>query len=111
MDTLEFFPHNYQMPQLYSTDILLMEANDMSHALQNPCPEIPFTNVGDDIILALTALAEILKLKFEKPHIPKLPALHAKVTQRTFLAKSSNPILASPMPPPCQKRSQTTIHA
>jgi hypothetical protein len=111
VDTLEFFPHNYQMPQFYSTDILIMAANDMSNSLQNPHPEVPFTHVGDDTISALTALAEIFKLKFEKPHIPKIPALPAKVTQRTCLVESSNPILASPMPPPRQTRSQTTIHA
>jgi hypothetical protein len=29
VDTLEFFRHNYQMPQLSSTDRLLMAANDM----------------------------------------------------------------------------------
>jgi hypothetical protein len=36
VDTLEFFPHNYQMPQLSSTDRLLMAAKDMTDALQNP---------------------------------------------------------------------------
>jgi hypothetical protein len=111
VDTLNFFPHNYQMPQLSSTDILLMAANDMSNALQNPHPEVPFTHVGDDTISALTALAEIFKLKFQKVHSPILPAPPAKVTQRTCLAESSNPILASPMPPPRQTRSHTTIHA
>jgi hypothetical protein len=34
VDTLEFFPHNYQMPQLSSTDRLIMAANDMSNALK-----------------------------------------------------------------------------
>jgi hypothetical protein len=34
VDTLEFFPHNYQMPQLSSTDRLIMAANDMTDALQ-----------------------------------------------------------------------------
>jgi hypothetical protein len=29
VDTLEFFPHNYQMPQLSSTGRLIMAANDM----------------------------------------------------------------------------------
>jgi hypothetical protein len=29
VDTLEFFPHNYQMPQLSSTDRLIMAANYM----------------------------------------------------------------------------------
>jgi hypothetical protein len=37
MDTLEFFPHNYQMPHLSSTGRLLMAAKDMTDALQNPC--------------------------------------------------------------------------
>jgi hypothetical protein len=34
VDTLEFFPHKFQMPQLSSTDILIMEANDISNALK-----------------------------------------------------------------------------
>jgi hypothetical protein len=63
VDTLEFFPHNYQMPQLLSTDRLLMAAKDMTDALQNPHPEVPFAQVGDDTILALTDLAAIFKLK------------------------------------------------
>jgi hypothetical protein len=98
VDTLEFFPHNYQMQQLSSTDRLIMAANDMSNALKNPHPEVPFTHVGDDTISALTALAEILKEKVQKVHIPELPAAPAKVTQRTRLAESSSPILASPVP-------------
>jgi hypothetical protein len=41
VDTLEFFPHNYQMPQLSSTDWLLMVAKDMTDAFQNPHPDVP----------------------------------------------------------------------
>jgi hypothetical protein len=104
VDTLEFSPHNYQMPQLSSTDRLLMAANKMSNALQQPHPEVPFTHVGDDTISALTALAEIFKLKFEKVHIPIIPAAPAQVTQRICPAESSNPILTSPVPPPRQTR-------
>jgi hypothetical protein len=48
VDTLEFFPHNYQMPQLSSTDRLIMAVNDMSNALENPHPEVPFTHIRDD---------------------------------------------------------------
>jgi hypothetical protein len=97
------------MPQLSSTDRLIMATNDMSNALQHPHPELPFTHVGYDTISALTALAEISKLKFEKVHIPTIPAPPAQITQRTYTAKSSNPILTSPVPPPRQKRSQITI--
>jgi hypothetical protein len=63
VDTLEFFPHNYQMPQLSSTDRLLMAAKDMTDALPNPKPEVPFASVGDDTISALADLAAIFKLK------------------------------------------------
>jgi hypothetical protein len=88
-----------------------MAANDMSNALQHPHTEVPFTHIGYDTISALTALAENFKLKFEKVHIPIIPAPPAQGTQRTCPAESSNPILTSPIPPPRQKRSQTTIHA
>jgi hypothetical protein len=111
VDTLKFFPHNYQMPQLSSTDRLLMAANDISNSLQHPHPEVPFTHVEDDTISALTALAEIFKLKFEKVHIPIVPAPPDQVTQRICPEKSSNPILNSPVPPPRQTISQAAIHA
>jgi hypothetical protein len=98
VDTLEFFPHNYQMPQLLSTDRLLMAAKDMTDALQNPHPEVPFARVGDDTILALAELAAIFKLKLRQTPSPTLPAAPPKVTQRPCLAESLNPILASHMP-------------
>jgi hypothetical protein len=111
VDTLEFFPHNYQMPQLSSTDRLIMAAKDMTDDLQNHHPEVPFPHVGDDTISALAELATIFKLKLRQTPPPTLPAAPPTVKQRTCLAESSNPILASPMPPPCQTRSQTTTHA
>jgi hypothetical protein len=111
VDTLEFFLNNYQMPQLSSTERLIMAANDMKDTLQNPHPEVPFTQVGDDTISALTALAEIFKLKLQKVHTPALPAAPPKVALRPCLAESSNPMLASPMPMPRQTRSQKKNYA
>jgi hypothetical protein len=111
MDTLDVFPHNYQMPQMSSTDRLIVAAKDMTDALQNLHPKVPLIHVRDDTISALTELAEIFKLKLPKNQPPTLPAAPPKVTLCTCISKSSNPILASPMPPPRQTRSQTTIHA
>jgi hypothetical protein len=110
VDTLEFPPHNYQMPQLSSTDRLLMAAKEMTDALQNPHPEVPFTHVRDDTISALTELAEIFKLKLRNNQTPALPAAPPTVNLYPCLTEPSNPILAAPMPPPRQTRSQTTIH-
>jgi hypothetical protein len=63
MDTLVFLPHNYKMPQLSSIDRLIMPAKDMTDALQNPHPKVPFTRIVDDTISALAELAAIFKLK------------------------------------------------
>jgi hypothetical protein len=104
VDTLEFFPHNYHMPQLSSTNRLIMAAKEMTDALQNPHPEVPFARVGDDTISALAELAAIFKLKLRQTQPPTLPAAPPKVTRRPCLAESSNPILASPMPPHRDKR-------
>jgi hypothetical protein len=86
VDTLEFFPHNYQIPQLSSTDRLIMAAEDMTDALQNPHPEVPIARVGDDTTSALAELAAIFKLKLRQTQPPPLPAAPPKVTQRPCLA-------------------------
>jgi hypothetical protein len=110
VDTLEFFPHNYQMPQLSSTDRLLMAAKKMMDALQNPHPAVTFARVGDDTISALADLAAIFKLKLRQTPSSTPQAVSPTVFQRPCLAESSNQILNSPMPLSRETRSQTTIH-
>jgi hypothetical protein len=87
MDTLKFFPRNYQMPQLSSTDRLLMAAKDMTDALQNPHTEVPFTSVRDDTISALSDLAAIFKLKLRQTPSPTPQAVPPMVFQRPCLAE------------------------
>jgi hypothetical protein len=110
VDTLEFFPHNYQMPQLMSTNRLLMDAKDMTDAFQNPHPEVPFASIGDDTIAAVTDLAAIFKLKLRQTPAPATQAAPAKVVQRQSLAPTSNQILNPPMPIARQTISQPKIH-
>jgi hypothetical protein len=105
VDTLELFPHDYQMPQLLSTDRLLMAAKDMTDVLQNPHPEVPFASVGDDTIVALTDLATIFKLKIQQTPSPATEAAPAKIVQRPSLTPSSVQIIYTqdipnvPLPP------------
>jgi hypothetical protein len=110
VDTLEFFPHNYQTPQLSSTDRLLMAAKDMTDALQSPHPEVPFARVGDDTISALADLAAIFKLKLRQTPSSTPQAVPPTVFQRPRLAEPSHQILNSHMPISRQTRSHTTIH-
>jgi hypothetical protein len=72
VDKLDFFPHNSPMPQLSSSDMLLVAANEMTNALKHPHPEVPFAQVRDDTITALAQLAAIFKNKFQKPTAPEL---------------------------------------
>jgi hypothetical protein len=110
VDSLEFFAHNYQMPQLSSTDRLLIAAKDMTDAFQNPHREVPFASVGDDTISALAGLAEIFKLKLHQTPSPTPQAAPPPVFQRPCLAESLDQIKNSPIPASRQTRSQTTIH-
>jgi hypothetical protein len=110
VDTLEFFPHNYQITQLSTTDRLLMAAKDMKYALQNPHPEVPFTSIGDDTIAALADLAAIFKLKLQHPPSPATQASPAKVVPRPSLVPSSTHIVYSSIPIRRQTRSQAKLH-
>jgi hypothetical protein len=110
VDTLKFFPHNYQLPQLSYTNRLLMAAKDMTDALHNPHLAVPFASVGDDTIAALTDLAAIFKLKLQQAPSPTTQASPPKVVSRSSLIHPPNQILNSPMPIRRQTRSQTTIH-
>jgi hypothetical protein len=110
VDTLELFPHNYQMPQLSSTDRLLMSAKDMTDSFQSPHPDVPFAIFGDDTIQALADLATIFKLKLQQAPSLATPASPTKAVPRSSLIPSSTRILNSHMPNRRQTRSQTTIH-
>jgi hypothetical protein len=110
VDTLEYFPHNYQMPQLSSTDRLLMAAKDTTDAFKNPHPDVPFASVWYDTIEALADLAAIFKLKLQQAPSLATPASPAKVVPSSSLIPSSTQILNSPIPNRRQTRSQMTTH-
>jgi hypothetical protein len=88
VDNLEFFPHNYQMPQLSSTYRVLVAAKDMTDALQNTHPKVPFASVGHDTISALADLAAIFKLKLRQTTSPASQAVPPQVFQHPSLAAS-----------------------
>jgi hypothetical protein len=110
VDTLKLFPRNYQMPQLSSTNRLLMAAKDMTDAFQNPYPEVPFASVGDDSVKALVDLAAIFKLKLQQALSLATQASPATVIQRPSLILLPTQISNSPIPDTRQTISQTTIH-
>jgi hypothetical protein len=97
VDTLEFFRHNYPMPQLSSTGRLPMAANDRTDALKHPNLDVPFAQVGDATITALSQLAASFKNKFQKPLAPELVQAPIKADENKKPAALVQPILTSPM--------------
>ena len=59
--TLEFFPHYGKMPYRSSTENSTIAARELTHALQNPFPASPFSNVGDKQMEALHQLAKLFQ--------------------------------------------------
>jgi hypothetical protein len=63
-----------------------MAAKDMTDALQNPHPEVPFAHVGEGTISVLAELAAIFKLKSRQTPSPTPQYAPTTVKQRTCLA-------------------------
>jgi hypothetical protein len=53
------------MPQMSSTDRILMAAQDITDALKHSHSYVPFDTIGDDKITALTTLLEIFTRKLK----------------------------------------------
>jgi hypothetical protein len=97
VDTLEFFSHNSPMPQMSSTDRILMAVQDMTYALKHPHPDAPLATIGDYTITALEKLSEIFTRKFKKQEksdpTPEPERLHG--IQRSVASNAS--ILSPPI--------------
>jgi hypothetical protein len=109
VDTLEFFPHNLPMPQISSTDRLLMAAYDMNDALKHPHHNVQFATIGDDTITALYQLALIFKNKFPKPVAPEISQAPIKAAENKQPAALIQQILTSPIKHNYQTRSQNRV--
>ena len=89
-DTVEFSPHCGKMPYISSAENAIIAARKLTHALQNPSPASPFSNVGDKQMGALHQLDKIFQQSVNEnndppnsvapPRVsPTRPALQAKV--------------------------------
>ena len=60
---VKFYPERSPMPTNSSTDNLLRAETQLTHALNNPSPPVPFEHVGDEEVIALNKLAAIFQKK------------------------------------------------
>ena len=68
-DTVEFYPKQFNVPQMAFTDATYHATQGLIYSLHNPAPEIPLFKPGNVQKEALRTLAEI----FKKANPPALP--------------------------------------
>jgi hypothetical protein len=106
-DTLNFPPHNSPMPQISSSDRILMAAQDMPKVLKHPHPDVPFATIGDDTITAIETLSEIFTRKFTKLEANNVPPSPQKTWSNTRQRPELQPVITSPIKHYHQPRTQT----
>jgi hypothetical protein len=74
-DTVEFFPHNFRMPEQSSADAAIRAAQELIHALKHPEPATPFQRLSNEHLQALenlltSLLAQLRGWRQENKQIP-----------------------------------------
>jgi hypothetical protein len=110
VDTHEFLPHNYPMPQMSSTDRILMAAQDTTDALKRPHPGVPFATIGYDTITALATLSDIFTRKFKKPEANNVPPSPQKTASNKRQDSELQPVITSPIRHNHQPRTETNAN-
>ena len=55
-DCVELFPHNNPPPYNYTSENVIIAANELAHAIQNSSPQASFSNIGDSQMVAIEKL-------------------------------------------------------
>jgi hypothetical protein len=110
VDTLDFFPNNSPMPQMSSTDSILIAAQDMTDDLKHPHPDVPFTTIGDDTLTVLATLSEIFTRNFTKPEANNVPPSPQKAASNKRQDSDLQPVITSPIKNYHQPRTETNAN-
>ena len=70
--SVKFFPEQSKMPSNSSTDRIIEAAKQLTEAINNPAPPVPFEYVGDEETVALKKLAAIFSKKINKNNITEV---------------------------------------
>jgi hypothetical protein len=97
------------MPQISSTDQLLMSGQDMTGAFKHPHADVPFATIGDDTISALETLADIFNRKFKKVEAPEIPLAPVKDVANKQPEACVQPTLTYPLRHQYQTRFQKQV--
>jgi hypothetical protein len=81
VDTVEFFPATLAMPRTSSKDLASIASLELSHALQNPAPAVPFSQIGTAQLQAMRQLSDIFSAALPSRTKPQAPPLSQNSSQ------------------------------
>ena len=96
-DTVEWFPHHFNMPKISDSELLIAATNDILKILQNPSKNSPIPALTDSESHQLQQITQLLHNKVKPSPNPPLLLPTNTTTQQT-LPPPPPPTLPSPAP-------------
>ena len=93
-ETLQFLPHNFDMPKTSSLDVITRAASDLASALAKPAPALPFLQPNQQLTADLHRLSDI----FQKAATQPPPPVETAPRQPPTMPMTAPPHEAPPMP-------------
>ena len=97
-DCVEFFPNNIPLPYNSSSDNVIITAHKLDHALHNPTPQAPFSNIGNYQMVEIAQLSGIFSKVAANLHQTLEPPQQHPVTKSATVSHNMCPIFAKPIP-------------
>ena len=97
-DYVECFPHNTPLPDKSSSENFIIAAHELAHALQNPAPQAPFSDIGDSQTVAIEQLSGIFSKLAANLHQIIDPQQQHTVTKSSTIPHKVRPNMTKPIP-------------
>ena len=97
-DCVAFFPNNTPLPYNSSSENVIITAHKLSHALQNPAPQAPFSNISNYQMVDIAQLLGIFSKVAANLHQTLEPQQQHPVTKSATISHKMCPTFAKPIP-------------
>ena len=97
-DYVEFSPQNTPLPYNYSSENVIIAAHKLDHALQNPAPQAPFSNIGDSQMEVIEKLSDIFSKVADNLQQRLDPPQQRPVIKSDIIPHKVRPNMTKPIP-------------
>ena len=97
-DCVEFSPHNNPLPYNPSSENVIIVARKLSHALKDPAPQEPFSNIDDSQMVAIEKLLDIFSKVADNLHKISYPPQQQPVTKSAIIPHKVRPSMTKTIP-------------